>query len=167
LFGNTPDKHLVLRKSDERQTGKQMSIMDFFNDLLGPLNYIDRIEGLLRGIIYQDMGHRFAVLFADRGGRHSCQEVEALLKRYGIVMYGRMHDAKHFYFLVKKRQAEWAEYLLVHANVAVTSPPINPKNAEYAASHEPGWLPKPWSEQDKDHPDDPQDFIGKISKYLP
>jgi hypothetical protein len=123
-----------------------MSILDFLDDyLFGPCNLIDRLEGLVRGMAYQDFGHKFTVRYADRGGRHTRAEIEALLARYGIAVYGRTHDANCMHFLVKKRQASWAEYILLHAGVEVTSPLIDPRNQAYVAQHPPGWLPRPWN----------------------
>lgn len=127
-----------------------MSVMDFLDDFIfGPLNYFDRLEGLVRGAIYRDLGYQMAVLYPDRGGRHTRDEVEALLRHYGIAVYGRTHDAQHMYFRVKKRQARWAEYLLLHANVALTSPTFDQRNQGYLAKHEAGWMPKAWADQKK------------------
>ena len=127
-----------------------MSLMDFLDDFIfGPLNYFDRLEGLLRGVLYHDLGYQFAVLYPDRGGKHSRKEVEMLLRHYGIAVYGRTHDSKHMYFRVKKRQARWAEYILLHAGVALTSPPFDQRNLAYLASHEPGWMPTAWADHDK------------------
>lgn len=125
-----------------------MSIIDFLdNYIFGPLNYFDRLEGLLRGVWYQDFGHEFAVLYPDRGGKHSRQEIEALLNHYGIDVYGRTHDANHMYFRVKRRQARWAEYLLLHAGVSVKGPPVDSRNAGYVSRHPSGWMPPPWADR--------------------
>ena len=131
-----------------------MSVMDFLDDFIfGPLNYFDRLEGLVSGAIYRDLGYQMAVLYPDRGGRHTRDEVEALLRHYGIAVYGRTHDAQHMYFRVKKRQARWAEYLLLHANVALTSPTFDQRNQGYLAKHEAGWMPKAWADQKKSSSD--------------
>lgn len=118
--------------------------MDFLdNYVFGPMNLINRISGWLHGAFYGDMGHTFKVKFSDRGGKHSVDEVEAMLKLYGIAYFGRTHDANHFYFKVKKRQAEWAEYIMLRADVALVGERFSANNAKV----QPGKRPKPWAEK--------------------
>lgn len=124
-----------------------MSILDLLDDFVfGPCNLIDRAEGLISGIRYGDLGCQFAIPRADKGGPYTLTEVEDLLARYGVAVFGRTHDANHMYFKVKKRQARWAEYLMLHAGVELTTPTVDARNPGYAASHAPGWMPRPWSE---------------------
>lgn len=124
-----------------------MSIMDLLDDFVfGPFNLIDRAEGLLSGIRYKDMGRQFAIPRVDKGGPFTLAEIEDLLARYGVAVYGRTHDANHMYFHVKKRQARWAEYLMLHAGVELCNATVDERNPCYAASHETGWMPRPWSE---------------------
>lgn len=120
---------------------------DMIDNLLGPLNYFDRIEGLLRGLLYRDSGHRITVKYADRGGHHSCQEIEKILKKYHIPVYGRLHDANHLSFLVKRRQARWAEYLLLQAGVAVVGEPVDKRNQGYRRGKPAGWMPAAWADK--------------------
>ncbi len=125
-----------------------MSFMDFLDDfVLGPCNLIDRLEGLLRGIGYGDLGHQFAIPRADKEGVFTLNEVDTLLNHYGIPIYGRTHDADHMYFRVKKRQARWAEYLLLHAGVDLHSPTVDGRNPGYAAAHPPDWMPTAWADR--------------------
>lgn len=129
-------------------------MMDFLdNFVLGPLNLIDRAEGLVRGLWYRDPGYRMAIPRSDKNGRHSLVEVEDVLKRYGVVMYGRTHDSENMHFSVKRRQARWAEYILLHAGVELVSPTFDRRNPGYAAKHTPGWMPTPWSERGQRTPD--------------
>lgn len=137
------------------------------DDLLGHLNYIDRIEGWVMSLRHGDYDqarknglagfvaelvsslfmtntHTFAI---PRAGAHSLNEVEALLKKYGIPIFGRTHDARCMYFHVKQRQARWAEYLLVQAGVQLESATFDSRNAAYPARHAPGWMPPAWSER--------------------
>ncbi|MBI1298275.1 hypothetical protein GC175_25355 [bacterium] len=124
-----------------------MSILDFLDDyIMGPLNIIDHLEGVLSGIRHRDLGRQFAIPRIDKGGPLSLNEVEEMLNRYGIVIYGRTHDAQHMYFHVKKRQAAWAEYLLLHAGAELVGPLVDPRNAGYVNRHAPGWMPTPWLE---------------------
>lgn len=111
-----------------------MSLMDFLDDFVtGPLNLIDRAEGLLSGLRYGDMGHQFAVARMDKGGAHSLGECEDMLTEYGIAVYGRTHDARQMYFRVKNQQAVWAEYVLKGAGVDLLSPPVEARNEAWAA----------------------------------
>ena len=120
-----------------------MDILDDF--VLGPLNLIDRIEGLLSGARYGDAGHQFKIRRVDKDGSHSLNECEDILKKYHIAVYGRTHDANHMYFHVKKRQAAWAEYVLLRAGVELLSSPVETRNAAWAGGH--ADMPTPWSER--------------------
>lgn len=114
--------------------------LDLIDNLLGPLNGVARLDWLIRSIICGNTGHEFKVRYQDSGGTHSREEIERILKRYGVICYGRLHDAKHMYFFVKRRQAKWAEYLLLHAGVKVLSKPV----ARRVQRRPAGWMPKPW-----------------------
>lgn len=120
-----------------------MDVLDDF--VFGPLNLIDRLEGVLSGLRYGDLGHQFAIPRVDKDGAHSLNECEAMLKRYGIAVYGRTHDAKRMYFHVKKRQAAWAEYVLLSAGVTFASPPVDGRNFETAGKRT--TMPTPWLER--------------------
>jgi hypothetical protein len=125
--------------------------MDLLDDLIfGPLNLVDRADRVLRSVWYRDPGHRVAISRADKGGRHTLREVEDVLNRYGVKAYGRTHDSKNMYFIVKRRQARWAEYVLLHAGVELVSPTYDHRNPGYAAGHPPGWMPVPWSQRSRD-----------------
>lgn len=127
-------------------------IWDMLDDfVLGPLNLIDRVEGLLSGVAYRDMGHQFAIGRADKGAEHCLADVERILHKYHIAVYGRTHDSQHMYFHVKKRQAAWAEYLLLNAGVELHSAPVDTRNAGYAATNTAKGkaMPAPWDERRK------------------
>ncbi|MBX3013021.1 MAG: hypothetical protein KF832_16005 [Caldilineaceae bacterium] len=125
-------------------------LWDFLDDYVyGPLNYVDRIEGLWKAIQYQDTGHTFTIPRQDKGGKYSLYQVEELLERYGIVLFCRTFDAQYRYFRVKERQAEWAEYLMLLAGVELQGPLINEQNARYAAQAPMGWMPRPWSAKNR------------------
>lgn len=126
-------------------------IMDLLDDLvLGPLNLINRAEGIWRLAAARDRGVRFSLLRLDKGGKHTRKEARSLLARYGVATFGTTHDSKCLHFLVKSRQAVWAEYLLLHAGIELQNPLVDPRNAQYANSHARGWMPKPWSESDSE-----------------
>lgn len=125
-----------------------MGIWDILDDFVfGPLNLINRFEGLVKSAIYGDTGYRMSIPSVDKGGKHTLSWTRSVLKKYGVATYGCTHDANNMYFSVKKRQARWAEYILLHAGVELTSPTFDVRNPEYVAQHEPGYMPRPWSER--------------------
>lgn len=126
------------------------ALWDFLdNYIYGPLNYIDRIEGLIKATKYRDSGYRFAIPRQDKGGEHSLSQVEDLLNTYGIPVFCRTFDADNHYFRIKNRQAEWAEYLMLLKGVELQGPLLNERNAHYAAKAPIGWMPQPWSVKNK------------------
>jgi len=84
----------------------------------------------------------------DKGGRITVNSIKSILGDYGIAVYSITHDSQNMYFCVKKRQARWAEYLLLHAGVELTSPLFDERNPGYVSNHPPGWMPPPWSEKE-------------------
>lgn len=80
-------------------------------------------------------------------------DVEKILRRYGIRVWGRERDDVTRSLLVKQSQAEWAEYVLCRAGVPLAGELLNPKNADYADMHADSPMPAPWS----------QNGIGAIS----
>ena len=68
-------------------------------------------------------------------------DLERLLKRYGVKVWDRGFTPECFTFCVKRRQANWAEYLLRRRGIPVWSPRFNPLNDEYARRHAPGSEP--------------------------
>ncbi len=147
-----------------------MESWNLFDDLLGPLNIIDRMEGLVSAIRYGNYRRarrhgavgvsaelvrsvfgvntaRFALI---RDGDHSLVEVEKLLKRYGIPVFGRTHDSENMYFSVKKRQARWAEYIMLNAGIDLANPTFDMHNPGYVGRHGPGWMPTPWAEKERE-----------------
>ncbi len=85
-------------------------------------------------------------------------EVEALLMRHGVRIWGRGFVGEQIFFRVKKRQARWAEYLLLRRGVPVTSGPFDPRNADYAERYAPGSEP-PTRQARSNHNDDLLDWI--------
>lgn len=146
--------------SQERQ-----GLMALIDNFLGLVNLIDRVEGWLMALRYGDyasarrrgvlgvagevgssvLGTNTFTFALVRTGAYSLNEVEALLWRYGIAIFGRTHDARCMYFRVKKRQARWAEYLMLQQGVELANPTFDPRNTGYAGGHAPGWMPRPWS----------------------
>lgn len=109
-----------------------------FPDLL---NWLD---GLAGRATHGDL-HRFT--FTTESG-FTGMEVEMLLRRYGIRLWGRaIVQDNELSFLVKRRQAVWAEYLLCRAGVPLTSQLLDPRNADYQQRHTPNTMPNPWNQR--------------------
>ena len=118
-----------------------MNAQSIFDDIAGSLNYFDRIAGLFWSVVYRDTGHRFKVMYEDRGGEHSRDDIKRMLAKYRIPTYSQGFDADHMYFRVKNRQAKWADYIMRRAGVEIVGEPLGPDPG-------PGPLPKAWA----DHP---------------
>jgi hypothetical protein len=67
--------------------------------------------------------------------------IERLLKRHGVKIWDRGFTHDYLTFCVKRRQANWAEYLLRRRGIPVWSLQFNPLNDEYARRHAPGSEP--------------------------
>ena len=103
---------------------------------------IDPIDGWY-GRLWHGPLHRFSFL---RDGGFTGAQVEQLLQQYGIRIWGReLDDATELAFLVKQKQAIWAEYVLCRAGVPLTSKLLDPRNAQYRQRHGAGTMPTPWS----------------------
>lgn len=122
-----------------------MKIEDIYDNIAGSLNYLDVLEGFIRGLVYGDLGYQMILRRADKGGSHRMSEAIEILKGYGVDTFWFGFDSQKMYFRVKKRQARWAEYVLLHAGVELLNPAFDHRNAGYAAGHSPGWMPRPWS----------------------
>jgi hypothetical protein len=112
------------------------------NPLLFIPDVVNSLDGIFGEIRHGGM-HRFR--FSSEHG-HSGIQVERILRRYGIRVWGReVTVTGDIGFLVKKRQAVWAEYLLLRAGVPLTVPLIEEQNREYASRHTDSQMPTPWS----------------------
>ncbi len=96
-----------------------------------------------------------------RNGTTTLQEARALLKGYGIPTFRLLHNHENFYFSVKRNQARWAEYLLYQKGIQLGGPTFDVRNAGYTDLHEPGYMPKPWSEND--HSTQPDQATGNTT----
>lgn len=140
-----------------------MNLMDMFDDIAGPLNLFDFVEGVIRGLAYGDLGYRFVLRRVDKGGNHRMKDAISILEQYGVDTFWYGFDSQKMYFRVKNRQARWAEYVLLHAGVELLNPTFDHRNPGYVAQHEPGWMPRPWSAGPKtaDEIDSPSDESGQ------
>lgn len=105
------------------------------------VNPIDGLVGKLRS------GKMYRFTFSTENG-HSGIQVERLLRRYGIRICGReMSNPNEIGFLVRHRQAAWAEYLMLRAGVPLTCPVLDRRNILYSQAHTDGSMPTPWNER--------------------
>lgn len=105
-------------------------------------DWINPLDGVWGRLVHGPM-HRFTF---HAPGDFSGSEVEMLMRQYGIRIWGReMDDDEERAFLVKRSQAIWAEYLLCRVGVPLTSPLLDPRNAQYAVQHDD--MPDPWQER--------------------
>lgn len=102
---------------------------------------IDPLDGWIGRWLHGPM-HCFTFL---RASDFTGAEVEKLLRRYGIRIWGRELDhPQELAFLVKRKQAIWAEYILCRAGVPLTCQLLDPRNAQYQQRHGPNTMPTPW-----------------------
>lgn len=105
--------------------------------------------GLASELLRTAVGDGSWRFYVPREAEFSGWEIEQMLGRYGVHIWGRGFDAASIYFCVNKEQANWAEYLLKRWGVPVTTAPYNPLNDLYPQGHPPGSMPTPWESQKK------------------
>ena len=106
-------------------------------ELIARLNWFERADELIRSVT----GTASWRLAVPRACGWSGRDMEQLLRRHGVRIWGRNFDRHHLYFRVKLEQANWAEYLLWRRGIPVVSPPFNPMNRSYGLRHAPGSEP--------------------------
>lgn len=82
--------------------------------------------------------HSFRI---ERDGGWTSYEAENLLRRYGILVYGRVVKEDYVGFSVAVAQANYAEYLLLRAGVPVITKLFNPQNEQFRAQLAPSLPP--------------------------
>ncbi len=147
-----------------------MSFWEVFDSIAGPLDIGDRVLGLIAAIRHGNyraagqhgpvgiahevarsaVGSNIQRFTVPRGTNFNFLTVRRLLGKYGIAAFGRTYDAKYFYFSVKKRQARWAEYVMLNAGVELANPTFDRRNPGYVGRHGPGWMPTPWAEKERE-----------------
>jgi hypothetical protein len=144
--------------------------MTDFLELLAHLDVISRIEGFVSGFLNADwhgafqrggltslvdecaaslVGRNAWRFYVPRDCGWSGIEMERLLKRHGVKVWDRGFTRECLTFRVKRRQANWAEYLLRRKGIPVLSRPFNPLNEEYARRHAPGSEPPTGKQRSK------------------
>lgn len=98
-----------------------------FDSILGGLTHAGWSGAWARGGLWGLVREGLAALsgfnawpfFVDARGAWPPDEVAALLRANSIATWGWGYAGGEFYFRVKRRQAHWAQYLLLHNGVAV------------------------------------------------
>lgn len=110
------------------------------------LPYIDILSPIDEFMARLQFGrmHRF---YYYRTSAYNGYRVEKLLRRYGIRVWGRRIEGDTQSFIVKAKQAVWAEYVLCRAGVPLACDLLDPRNAEYAEQHPVDSMPIPWTEK--------------------
>jgi len=131
--------------------------MAWYDAILGPLNLIDLVEGLIRGAIAGDVdGHRIALPHPESGWWEenqtvpwSLNEVRKLLDDYHIANYRRGFNGEEIWIHVPLRQARWAEYVLLRAGAPVIMGTVDVRNAGWASNpaHQ-GAMPTRWDDRE-------------------
>lgn len=62
-------------------------------------------------------------------------ELECLMRKFGIRIYGRDAGKEYITFTVKEKQANYAEYLLIRAGFEIRNKLRNPANAKHAPDY--------------------------------
>jgi len=98
-------------------------VWDELIDLLAQFGVWGEVPGLIRERAHDQL----VKIEFDRRGGFSGWEVEKILLRYGVRLCGRGFDHDTLWFHVRKRQANWAEYVLNRYIVPLRTM-HNPKN---------------------------------------
>jgi len=140
-------------------------LMDYLDRyVLGPINYIDRIEGIVRGLIWGDAltGEKIGIVRIDRGGSHTLNELEEILAERGVKVRGRTHNHHSMYAIVKGRQKRWFYYIAQAHGIKLSTP----VPSEYISSRR---TPVPsWAEKaaERKRSQKPKTKLGKVREWL-
>ena len=127
-----------------------LNVIDYLDGFLSTFQYADwrgafkshGIDGLIDEFLACLTSSNCWTIQVSRHCGWSGAQIEKLLGRYGVRVWGRGFNGDEIYFRVKERQARWAEYLLMRRGIPVTSPPYDPRNANYAERYTPGDEPR-------------------------
>lgn len=153
------------------------------DDFLDAFDLINRAEGLVSRVLHFDRrraaGGTPAVGFAlelaksaigaeewtfqlRRDSGWCGGDAERLLKHYGVPIWGRRFTGKHFVFSIPRRQANWAEYLLLRRGMTLDGPLFNPDNQRYALKYAPGDQPPAWADRGRE----PRNVVDRLGDLL-
>lgn len=106
--------------SKEAQEWRRKKLTYYMDHILGRLNYIDLIAGIIINTLRskskgaKGSRWRFVRINIWQGGPHSANEIRRELKRYGIIVVGHGFDGDRVYLFVRQTQAAHAKYRLAH-----------------------------------------------------
>jgi len=96
-------------------------------DTLAKLDWFEKLDALFR------LGTPSHKLVVSRNIDLSGQQIEDMLKSYGVKIWDRGFTQDTLSFRVKRKQAGWAEYLLFRCGIPVLSKLFYQRNASYHA----------------------------------
>ncbi len=152
-------------------------------EILASFDVLSRIEGFISSFLYADwkgaartagpvgIAGEFARsltganrwrFWVPRDAGWSGIEIERFLRKYGVVVWDRGFVGGDYYFSVKARQANWAEYLLLRRGIPISGSLYNPANRAYGEQHAPGDAPPAWA----DRGEQPRDALDKLGDWL-
>ena len=85
-------------------------------------------------------------------------DVQALLRQYGIKLWGVGYFNNELYFRVKKRQAHWAQYVLLRAGVPLLHGMLDGSRAIPGLSQQ----PRPSASESHDVVGGLLDWVGRL-----
>ncbi len=111
--------------------------MEMLLDLLAHLDWFERVGEIARWL----GGVKSWRFYVPRNCGWSGQQIEQLLRRHGVKVWGRGFTHDNLFFRVKLQQANWAEYLLWRGGISVSGRPFNVRNRLYGRRYAPGSEP--------------------------
>ena len=121
--------------------------MEEIFETLIKLNWYELLETFIRYL----SGVRSWKFVVARDCGFSRQQIEKILAKFGVKVWGRGGTHGTLTFNVEYQQADWAEYLLWQHGITVYSPPFNVQNSRNGKQNpfnprnsqlqnEPGWV---------------------------
>jgi hypothetical protein len=131
-------------------------------DFLLAFDIIDMIDEIIGDVRAGGSWHKFMV---PRDAGVTGWEVEQLLVRHGVKIWGRGFTSNAMYFSCKGKQANWAEYLIRRKGIPLSCAPVNPRNDEYAKKYSPGSEPPGWRDKPRRHRGK-QSWLDSLAAWL-
>jgi len=105
-----------------------MNLLEF----LGCFDWISPCVAILEGIANGDpFGTKSWTFYVPLDSSWTGAQIEKLLRQHGVKIWARMIHAGDLFFRVRRRQAEWAEYVLLRAGVPLKYRLYSQRNLRY------------------------------------
>lgn len=127
-------------------------------DKLGFLNWIDWVEGLVRGAAYGDVTpHRITLHHPESDWWEenpgvpfwNMGDTKRLLESYHVTCFWHGFNDLYIWTHVKQDQARWAEYLLYRAGAPVIMTTVDSRNVTWASNPAHGGkMPGRWDDRE-------------------